>query len=900
MASNATVDLVVDASGTLPELERQLTQIIQRAEDTAPAVELRAEVDVSGSLADATSAIRQINQSLENAGSPIELDVQLDEDSIERANRLRDSLGNVGERARTVSTSFAGLASSIGGMGAAVGGAVPALAGLVGTVQQLGPAAAVAVSGMVAMRIAAGTLKLAMLGVGEAIGAAFDPDADPEELAKAMERLAPNAREFVTELTSMREELVGVQQNVQNRVFEGFAGALRSLSSSILPDVATTLDNVAGSLNQMALGAAAGASQLDSSGALGQALSGSETALRNLEGVPQDIVVALGTLAAAGGPALDRLTKSIAGVADSLSGRLARSFEAGTLTETVNRAADAVARLGGVAKNIFTGIGNVIGTADEAGGGFLNALESITQAFADVTATKGFQDAIRALSETMATVVSTVLPLLSQALQALGPVFTVLGPPIQELVRVLGDALSTVLEALGPVLVSVASALGGLAVAVAPFIELAGNLIAAILPALTPLFTALGDILRVIAPVVGELARILGAVLVPVFNLVSTVLAAVIPPFVQLYSQIFPPLQQILSQLRVPLEELAVAFNDVFKELGPLIAEVLTIATTFVSDLIPAVTPVIRVFVDLVSIALRGLTSFIQTVLVPALRAMNALFRGDTTEAMQGFRRISEDVSQKVVSAILNMRNRVVEYLQSIVTRAGSAINSWAVDMQNRVRSLVTNVVNTVRGLPGDIASAVSSIGSRMFAAGVDAGQGFLNGLRSMVGQITAEALRIANSVVNTIASALQIRSPSRVTFKQGEDTGKGFVKGIEATVKLVAPAVKTITDELIRQIDKSAVQYVTATRDLTKFITRDPRMTGPLDDPTVAFTQTPTISGVNEFFSRENALRITEGHQAPVVNVYLGNELVNQYVNDSLRTLVSQQNRTIAQGVRI
>jgi hypothetical protein len=44
---------------------------------------------------------------------------------------------------------------------------------------------------------------------------------------------------------------------------------------------------------------------------------------------------------------------------------------------------------------------------------------------------------------------------------------------------------------------------------------------------------------------------------------------------------------------------------------------------------------------------------------------------------------------------------------------------------------------------------------------------------------------------------------------------------------------------------------------------------------------------------------RVT-GRGTNVVNVYIGNQLLNQFINDAMRTTLDQRDRTIATGVRI
>ena len=89
---------------------------------------------------------------------------------------------------------------------------------------------------------------------------------------------------------------------------------------------------------------------------------------------------------------------------------------------------------------------------------------------------------------------------------------------------------------------------------------------------------------------------------------------------------------------------------------------------------------------------------------------------------------------------------------------------------------------------------AFRNLPNQLYSAGVNAGNGFRNGLASQSGRIRATARSIANSVSNTISRALEIRSPSRKLFRYGSDSGKGFDLGLEKWVD----KVKDTASELV------------------------------------------------------------------------------------------------------
>jgi hypothetical protein len=73
-----------------------------------------------------------------------------------------------------------------------------------------------------------------------------------------------------------------------------------------------------------------------------------------------------------------------------------------------------------------------------------------------------------------------------------------------------------------------------------------------------------------------------------------------------------------------------------------------------------------------------------------------------------------------------------------------------------------------------------------------------------MAGAVYGKAREIANTVKDTIASALRIKSPSRVMFEMGTNVGEGFVKGIDSTISAIQAISKDMSTEVTKPISAS------------------------------------------------------------------------------------------------
>jgi phage-related protein len=925
MANQAEVDLVVTAAGALPDLERQLTHIIDALEagadeidvqaslgvaqavDTMTAqldqaiaavdrtdptidvdaaldlrqsltnlredvdlvvrdvnngvdpLELTAALDFADSLRDITRDVQFIVQDVERS-QEIQLQVELDEERVrhfrEQIDALEGSTRNLNLRG---GRSLGLFGASLAGLTVAGGQAVNALAAVAAAVKQVGPAAAVATSGILTIQLATNTLKLAMVGVSDAIQDAFDPSVKPETLAKEIEALAPNAQKFVKQLQAMREQLTAVQQSVQNRVFAGLDADLKTLGDTLGPIVIPALNRTADSLNAMARNAVVAAAQMGKQGVLGQALTGANTALETLEKAPARAVRSFSFLAAASSPALNRIALAVDKVSLDVQTKLQRAFESGALEKSIDQAVATIAQLGRALGNFGSGFRNIINGISQNGRGLFDILEQISQAFEDVTATKGFQQGLKALSDTARVVTATVLPLLSQALQALGPILEALAKPVQLLVQALGGALGEIITALGPVLESLATAVGKLIPVFTPLITLLGTLISSILPILIPLFDAFGKVFEAVAPFVKTVADTIGQFLAPILQSIGPIVEAFLTPFVTLYQTVFPKLNEILLQLQPSFVQVGEAIGRVIEKGAPLLQAFIDFSIALVEKFIPPLQPLIDLLVNLAEVALKGLAFVLNEIVAPALEIAVDLLNGDYRDAVLKSQSLSESFNEAVGKAFLELRNKINQALVNALSSVQQFVQNLELQFVLAVQRKVDEVVQKFRDLRDQIGQALADLPGRMFSIGVDIINGLTGGLLSKAGSLISAAQNIADTIESTIRHALDTHSPSRVTHAIGQDIVDGLINGMASRIMPLKKTVKELTEAV----------------------------NGGIRVPTSAGLGTVNIPGAT-------------GQGTSVVNVFLDGKLFQQIIDDRLRTAQNQTARTYAMGIRI
>ncbi|MGY0067724.1 hypothetical protein ACWZEH_13030 [Streptomyces sp. QTS137] len=809
-----------DALRRLEELEPHL----QRLSDTHPNINVQATTRAAlRQLEELRAAARQVD------GTDVRIDVDVDED---RPNRLAGILSRI----PAVAGSAAGAIGGIGKAAAGLGAVVPVVAGVATTLANIAPAAGVAVTGMASVALAQGAVKLAAVGMEDALSAALDPS-KAAEFSEALEKLSPEARKFATAVRDASPALRDMQQGVQNEVFRGLADQLERTGKSVLPVLRVNLLSAGIALNGMATGVMKSARELADNGTLGKALGSASMGLNNLSGIPGVVVTALGQIGAAAGPSFERLTSAAADAATGIGERLGRAFESGAMQEAIETAVDLIKDLADVGRNVAEIIGGIFNAVPEGGGGLVGTLQTVTQAIADVVNTDEVQDGLGALFETMGVLATTVAPLLSQALLAVAPVLSALGPPAQELVRSLGEALSPVIEALGPVLVVAAEAVGELVGALSPLLPVIGELAAALLPALTPLLDAVVTVFQALAPVVGTLAGILQDTLAPVL----AELPAIITPFADLLANNLSVWLTVIGDLLVELApsfvQLGTSAAELMVALAPLIAAFGALVAQLAQALMPVIQPLIGLLGGLASTMTGILAGAITNVVVPVISFLAKLLTGDFSGAWQmardGVSKAAKFIGEQATALGRWVGDGVaaaVGWLRGLPGRASSALSSLRSTlsgvvtaagraMASAISGKISEAVGYVRGLPAKAQAALGGLSGVLAAAGRSLIQGFISGIRSQISSVQSTLQGLTSKLTDWKGPK---QKDAKILTPAGRSLIEGFIKGIDGTTAKLRSRLESITKALPANVRSGVGRSLKqATAELEKLVTK-------------------------------------------------------------------------------
>jgi len=826
MATTAFVNVIADVSRVDGQLTRDLTRIINQVEIRIPPIEIRVHVDTSSLSAAAGAA---------------------DRTGFSFSGLLKIAL-KVASGLVALTAGLALSITAIGGLGVAISSAVSALGGMGSILNSI-----IGVVGVAGAAFA--IFKVATMGVGDAFAALSGDSAAFEE---ALKKLSPAAQSVAREFRRHVGEFKAFQQSLQQALFaqldgERIAHRFSSALSTIQPaaiGVAKAFGNVGASLVDFIT--------------KGSTLNDINTIL--LAAAP--LVERLGNAFISFlGPALDRAAKGAAGL--------------GGTFDVLKGAFDAVK---GVAVDVGRIFGAITAAVERAGvslgGPLATSLRLVANLFESPAGTQ-FLDTMVELANTL---VTTLVPVIKQLLVSLapviaaiatqlGPVIKALGPPLQTLIAALGTALIPIINALGPVLVSAAAALGKLVVAIAPLLPIVGQLAAALLPALIPLFDTLGLVFQELAPLLLIIGNSLTTVLAPILAILPQLVQSLVTPSLELAQVAFPLLADIIVALTPAFVQLA----EIIATLLPILIPIITATTRFATQLLSFLAPAIRVIVSVVGTVASAFLGFVNGVLnavvIPAIEAISALFRGDFRTAFQGARTIVTTIGNAIITFFRALPGRALSALSALSPNLGG-VATRALSLFSRAVSLgFSNALSVVRSFPGRARSAMLGLAGLLVGSGAALIRGFIRGVQSMGNAAVSAARGIINSVRNIFPF-----SPA----KEGPFSGRGYttysgvalMEGFMEGIRKAAPGLERGLSSTLAGISSSA--------GLT------PVLAGAAG----------TGAGAAATMGRQFGMPTTTV-AAPVVNVSIGNKAITEFIDVRVVDKARARERELAQGIR-
>lgn len=373
-------------------------------------------------------------------------------------------------------------------------GAAGNLLGVLGLV----PAVGFAAIGTIA------ALTVGFKGIGTALSTANSP-AQLKAQNQALAGLAPNAKDFVKAIDSIKPALHDLRLADQNALFEGLGKTIGTVAKVELPVLKAGLAGVAG-----ALGAGFG-SFLGNVGAT-QSLNNQALIFTNIRDTLQRLLPALNSfyniltsVAAVGGQFLPTMAGHFTDLLDKFDRFVQHARADGSLQQWIQNGITAIDALGRVVVNIGSILGAVFQAGQTAGANFLGTLSQITGQFAAFLHTAQGQKDLSAILGSASDAAKVLVPLLKDTLNTLAGFAPILSP----LANTLAPGVDKVIRALGPALQNLDPGLKALAAGITAILGAVSTLLGPVSRLASDLGVGLGTSLQIVAHIVAALAPLL-------------------------------------------------------------------------------------------------------------------------------------------------------------------------------------------------------------------------------------------------------------------------------------------------------------------------------------------------------------------------------------------------------
>nr|DAY89487.1 MAG TPA: tail tape measure [Caudoviricetes sp.] len=226
------------------------------------------------------------------------------------------------------------------------------------------------------------------------------------------------------------------------------------------------------------------------------------------------------------------------------------------------------------------------------------------------------------------------------------------------------------------------------------------------------------------------------------------------------------------------------------------------------SDVITQVWDLIDLAEGVNGINTSGLTNF-----ADSMKKM-----GDT--GISGFTEAFYNCGDTINSAVVSMLSSVSGSITSNISVASSAMETLVESMANIVDSKVIVIEDAIEGMMRNIgttitassntvktamgtvvtaaASKINTMKPEFETAGENAGQGFVNGIRSKFGASSSAGRSLGLAALNAAKKALDSHSPSREFIYLGENIGEGLAIGVNNSIVPAAQATSNMIGEVI------------------------------------------------------------------------------------------------------
>lgn len=756
MASQAEIDLIVDASNTLPQITRDLTRIVRIAEDGADTIDIDVAVSTQASLNRVAADLDRVVAAASNGADDIDIDAVLDQ--TRTVSRLQEDLSRVIAQAQSGATQDPVQIRAV----------LDANRSLVSVRGELDRVVTAAQLTTPDIRIGVRTDDDDIRRTSQSLrGVSVDLSSFTRSAGKAVSATLPLAKGIAG---------IGLAAGAAVPLVAGLAVAIQN----IIPAAAVATQGML-------------AMQLVS-GTLKLGMIGVEDAISTAfdpEATPEELAESMKKLA----PEAQKFVKALASMKDEFSGL--RLDVQNRLFTGLDGSVNSLAR--SALPQVSDALGRTADTLNEMARG---AADAAVEMAANGTLGKALDGTNKGL-ENLVDVPGEVATAFGQLAAASAPAFDRITQKVAEVATDISERLTSAFES-GALEDSIDHAID----LIGQLGEVGGDILGGLVNIFGGLttngrdfFTILEEISQAFEDLTAseEFQTILNELALTADALVKNVLPLLLKAFEELgpvFEEIGPPIRDFINQIGPELLPILEELGPVLLDLAKILKEQMPFAIGFTSAVLTILGGVLRI-----------IHGFLENFFIPVTtKVVGAIEKVATSVQFlkANFQTLVDSLRSQILGGINDFAAAVVRRFAALPGQVRGAI----IGMVGVVAGVVSQVIAKVRSVPGQIRGVFGAAATILFSAGANIIQGLINGIRSKISGVLAAAADAASAVTSKVKGLLGIHSPSTVMFGVGDDTMQGFINGVEsqlpdlnATITQAALSVPTTIQQTVSPI---------------------------------------------------------------------------------------------------
>lgn len=806
-------------------MRREVEEAAEAAEKTSK-IKPKVDPETSGLIRKVRDAVREA----QTAAGDIDVKMNVHSDLSAMAGR---GLASMTSSAMSLAGTLARVGSIAAAATVAIGGITPALSAATAAAWQFTTASStllggVLVTGAAGAAMAFGTLKMAVAGMGDALKAS-----NPGEFSEAIAKMPPAAQSAARAMFDLKGSFSGFGDEIQQSFWEPLSN-IGQLSVLVEP-VKAAMQSLAGAMGRASAGLVDFVTQGAGLAAMHSIIENAATGTGRLADGFAASLKSLVLLGGAAAPIFTEMSNAAATWAEGMAEKMQRAYDTGALQAKMASAVDMAKSLWGVLTDlggIVAGVGRAaMAATGSLGGAFATAAQGLNELVNSArgqealigffTSMQAALQAIIPLVGQVATIIGgTLAPALSGAIQSLAPVVSqvlgslnaglqALAPGFQALVDGLGQGLAALVPAFQPL----GAAIGAIGAAIGALLPIVGQLIASLVQAVAPIISGLLPAFMALIPAVQAIGQALGTVLqaalqaiMPMLPIIAQMAQMIAPVIAQLAATIGGILAGAIQAIAPFLPQIASAIMQILAAIMPLLPIILQLASSLISALLPVITALMPVIVALIQVIANIVTALMPIIVVVAqviavFAQLLATIIGFVASALgmilsfvagviSGF----VSMAASVIGAVTGFVSGVISHIASMASSVMSAATRMWSHVVSAFSSGVSQAVSWVGRLPGMAVHAMGNVGSLLVSSGKALIQGFINGIKSMIGAVADAARSAVQAAKNFFPHSPAKEGPFSGrgwVLYSGESIGEAFSAGIRNTSGLARAATK-------------------------------------------------------------------------------------------------------------